>query len=59
MNPIDYLLLGALAAGALYTFYRLFVGYAVTRWHGAERAADVAEYPKPSRTENAVPDFKR
>ncbi len=31
MNAIDYLLLAALTLGALYTFYRLFLGYVSSR----------------------------
>lgn len=56
MNAIDYLLLAALAAGALYTFYRLFAGFAVERSRDVKQA-DPADYSKPS--DKAMADFKR
>ena len=58
MNTIDYLLLAALAGGAIYTFYRLFLGYVFSRSRDVE-GADGTPYSDPSRAEKAVADFKR
>ena len=51
MNTIDYLLLAVLAGGALYTFYRLFLGYVASRTRQVE-VVDGTDYPSLSRADN-------
>lgn len=49
MNTIDYLLLAALAGGAIYTLYRLFLGYVSSRFRDVE-VADDNDHPITSQT---------
>ncbi len=57
MKAIDYLLLAALAVGALYTFYRLFLGYLASRSLEGE-VTDRTEVSKSPRSEAEVADFE-
>ncbi len=57
MNTIDYPLLAALAAGTLYTSYRLFLGYILSR-SGEVLAEDDTNYRDLSRAEKTAADFK-
>ena len=47
MNPMDYLLIALFAIGAIYTFYRLFLGYCSSRSLEGEAADrhDVSSSP--------------
>jgi hypothetical protein len=58
MNTIDYLLLAALAGSAIYTFYRLFLGYLCTRSRDLE-VVNGTDYSSPSRADSTAADFKR
>lgn len=58
MNVLDYLLLVALTIAALYTFYRLLLGYLASRSLDPELSRP-ADLPNSSRAEARVANLKR
>ncbi len=58
MNAIDYVLLSALVIAALYTFYRLFLGYMASPALENEVAGH-SDVSSPVRPEAEVVNLKR